>query len=224
MLVRTKCLHRKIRTAVGMTNSDRVLNYLKRIAPKPATNSQISNATGIRPHSQVFQITTKLEKAGAINGRLFGKEWEYWFDGSRQISKPTPPTSADTIVPPPSILSPRAFEEQARYLLQTHYGVSLPRGSVIGIPKNWDFCAPDGSVVGDAKYFTMVGGERNPPAKMSVIAEYVWLLSKAKAKQKFLIFGNDRRVCENWLSKHRHLVEDIQFWFLADDGELERLR
>jgi len=204
-----------------MTNSDRVLDYLKRIAPKTATNSQISNATGIRPHAQVFQITTKLEKAGAINGRLFGNEWEYWFDGSRQTIQ----TKALSPVVTSSLINMRhqAFEIHARRLLETHYGQSLPRGSVTGIPKTWDYCSPDGSVVGDAKSFTMVGGDRYPPAKMSVIAEYIWLLSKTKAIQKFLVFGSDRRVCELWLSKHSHLIDDIQFWFLAGDGTLENI-
>jgi hypothetical protein len=205
-----------------MSNADIVLEYLKRIAPKPVSNSQISNATGIRPHAQVFQLTAKLEKAGEIQGRLFGKEWEYWCDVDRQRPKPTAPKTIDDS----SLMAtttPQAFEVHARRLLEIHYLVALPRGSVTGIPKNWDFCSVDGSVIGDAKFFAMVGGERNPPAKMSVIAEYVWLLSKTKAKEKFLIFGNDRRVCGSWLSKHRHLVDDIQFWFLADGGELERL-
>jgi hypothetical protein len=64
-----------------VTNSDRVLQYLARIAPKAASNADISSATGIKPHAQVFQITNHLMTTGKLEGRQFGKEWQFWWTG-----------------------------------------------------------------------------------------------------------------------------------------------
>ena len=83
--------------------------------------------------------------------------------------------------------------------------------------------SPDGSIVGDAKYFTLVRGQRLPPAKFSVIAEHVWLLERTGAPTTFLVFGNDRQVPELWLRRYGDLASGIAFYFLTDDGELEQL-
>jgi hypothetical protein len=95
---------------------------------------------------------------------------------------------------------------------------------VPGVPKEWDMVSPDGHIVGDAKYFTLVHGQRLPPAKFSVIAEHVWLLEKTGAQTTFLVFGNDRQVPELWLQRYGHLVSRVAFCFLADDGRLELLK
>ena len=81
----------------------------------------------------------------------------------------------------------------------------------------------DGGIVGDAKYYSMVKGERFPTAKISVITEHVWLLEKTNARQKFLVFGNDRRVPAAWLERFGELVNGINFYFLSDDDELTKL-
>ncbi len=104
------------------------------------------------------------------------------------------------------------------------YVISLAPGKSPGVNKVFDMTSSDGKVVGDAKYFTMVEGERLPPAKFSVIAEYVWLLEKCDAEKKFLVFGNDRRVPEKWLERYGSLVSDVAFFFLSDDGQLEVLK
>jgi len=62
-----------------------------------------------------------------------------------------------------------------------------------------------------------------PPAKFSVIAEYVWLLEKTNAATKFLVFGNDRRVPETWLTFYGNLIDNIDFFFLDYDNHLEKL-
>lgn len=72
-----------------MTNSERVLVYLGGIAPKSATNADIRSATGIKPHQQVFQITSHLVTKGKISGRKFGQEWQFW------IEVPNVPVSQD---------------------------------------------------------------------------------------------------------------------------------
>jgi hypothetical protein len=79
-------------------------------------------------------------------------------------------------------------------------------------------------MVGDAKYFTLVGGTGLPPAKFSIIAEHVWLLEKTPANVRFLIFGNDREVPVRWLAKYGPLSQCVTFFFLHSDGTLETLQ
>jgi site-specific recombinase len=69
-----------------------------------------------------------------------------------------------------------------------------------------------------------VGGQRLPPAKFMEIAGHVWLLERTRARRRFLVFGNQRRVSEWWLEKYGSLVTNVEFYFLADDGTLEQLR
>jgi len=107
--------------------------------------------------------------------------------------------------------------------MSKHFGEPLATGEAAGVPKRFDLVSADGQIVGDAKYFTLVGGERLPPAKFSVIAEHVWLLEKTTARVRFLVFGNDRRVPGVWLKRYGHLVEQVVFFFLSDEGQLEEL-
>ena len=116
------------------------------------------------------------------------------------------------------------FEQLARWVMSDAYGVNLRTGKLGRVNKEFDMVSPDGTVVGDTKYFSMVGGERLPPAKFSVIAEHVWLLEKTGAKKLFLVFGNDRRVPEKWIEKYGDLASDVSFYFLSDDGQLEVLK
>jgi len=82
----------------------------------------------------------------------------------------------------------------------------------------------DYEVVGDAKYYTMVRGKSLPPAKFATIAEHVWLLEKTEAKHMFLIFGNDKRVPEEWLKRDGKLVDGIDFFFyIVGEDKIERL-
>ncbi|WP_156098460.1 hypothetical protein [Thermopetrobacter sp. TC1] len=115
------------------------------------------------------------------------------------------------------------FEAFARRVLENKYGVYLLPGKPKFSAKIFDFVSEDEEIIGDAKYFTMVRGKNTPPAKYSVIAEHVWLLEKLPAKEKFLVFGNDRRVPETWLEKYGHLVDGIKFYFIDEDGELSLL-
>jgi hypothetical protein len=80
-----------------------------------------------------------------------------------------------------------------------------------------------GNVIGDAKFFGMVRGSYEPPAKYAEISALVWLLEKTSATRRFLVFGKDRRVPEGWLNRYRALVPQIEFYFLADYGNLSRL-
>ena len=78
--------------------------------------------------------------------------------------------------------------------------------------------------MGDAKFYTMVNGVGLPPAKFATIAEYVWLLEKVPAKHKFVVFGNDRRVPEEWLKRYGRLISGVEFFFRHPSDAVERLR
>jgi len=203
-----------------MNNSMRVLVYLQSISPNEASNSQIETATGIHPHQQIYQITSKLLLAGKISGRRINGEWYFSAPGgaSTEAQPEAMPVESEL-----DSHSSFGFEILARKILSQHYGVELEPGYVSGIPKEFDLVSSDQSIIGDAKYYTRVRGKGLPPAKFATVAEYVWLLEKIPAREKFLVFGNDRNVPILWLAKHRHLCQGIKFFFLTDDGELELL-
>ena len=127
---------------------------------------------------------------------------------------------------PPATVIQRAhdFEDFARKVMEKHFGAVLQSRAIATIPKTFDFVSADSSIVGDAKYFTLVRGVNLPLAKFSVIAEHVWLLEKTGADRKFLVFGNDKRVPLQWLKRYGHQVKDVEFHFLSDRGRLETLR
>jgi hypothetical protein len=117
------------------------------------------------------------------------------------------------------------FEALARRLMSSRYGVALEAGVVPPVPKMFDLVSRDGEVVGDAKWYTMVRGRSIPPAKFSVIAEHVWMLQHLEARERFLVFGNDRRVPVEWLKRYGELAGSVQFYFLHTATEkLEILR
>jgi len=115
------------------------------------------------------------------------------------------------------------FENIARKVMSEHFKTHLVKGRVAGIPKEFDMVSADCRIVGDAKYLTMVHGISIPPAKFSNIAEHVWLLEKTTATHKFLVFGHDRRVPQEWLKRYGHLVKDVAFYFVDENGKLEKL-
>jgi hypothetical protein len=107
--------------------------------------------------------------------------------------------------------------------MSKYFGVPLTLGKVPGVPKGFDLVSHDKQVVGDAIFYTMVNGVGLPPAKFATIAEYVWLLEKVSAKQKFIVFGNERRVLEEWLKRYGRLVSGVDFYYLHPSDAIERL-
>lgn len=199
------------------TNRDRVFEYLQSISLQGATNRQIREATGISPHPQVYQLTQDLMRRGRIQGGQHGHAWTFYAGDAPEIPRPTSPqTTQEEISTDIGQLSPSAFERLARQVMSQHFGVPLNSSEVIGVPKRFDFVSADGSVVGDAKYYTLVQGKRLPPAKFSVIAEHMWLLEKINARHRFLVFGNDIRVPQEWLARYGALVAKVAFYFLDD--------
>ena len=118
----------------------------------------------------------------------------------------------------------RQFEDFSRELMGSYFKTTLSTRKPNGIPKIFDLVSPDGGIIGDAKYLTLVKGEKYPPAKMMEIAGHVWLLEKTKAKRKFLVFGNQREVPELWLEKYRSLAGEVEFYFLDEKGKVIDLK
>jgi hypothetical protein len=209
---------------MSKTNKERILDYLWSIAPERATNSQIRAATGISSHQQVYLLTQELMRT-YIRGEQRGSEWAFGADESliAQFTSPGRASPQEIAAQAGQGLTPGAFEKLAQHRMSEHFGVSLAPGTVPGVPKEFDLVSADKAIVGDAKYYTLVRGQRLPPAKFSVIAEHVWLLEKTGAPTKFLVFGNDRQVPELWLKRYGKLALEVAFYFLADDGTLEQI-
>ena len=210
---------------MGRTNKERILDYFWSILPGVATNSQIRVATGIKSHQQVYLLTQQLLYAGRIQGEQRAREWAFWASESLaiQLASPGPAPRREVSLRAAKELTPQAFEELARQVMSEHCGVALMPGEIPGVPKRFDLVSANKEIVGDAKYFTLVRGQRLPPAKFSIIAEHVWLLEKTGAPITFLVFGNDRQVPVLWLKRYSSLVSDVVFYFLADNGTLEHL-
>ncbi len=107
------------------------------------------------------------------------------------------------------------------------YDVEFRSESVGNIKKKFDYVSHKnddmGDVTGDAKYYTLVRGKKLPPAQFATIAEYIWLLGKTNARQKFLVFGNDIAVPDRWLATYGDLLEeDVIFYFMSDEGKLQK--
>jgi hypothetical protein len=170
-------------------------------------------------------LTRELMGARLIQGEQRGREWVFWADEalSTQLASPGQVRMREVLAQAEVQLSPRTFEDLARSVMGNYFGVPLKPGQVSSVPKKFDLVSPDGSIVGDAKYFTLVRGQRLPPAKFSIIAEHIWLLERTGAPITFLVFGNDRQVPLLWLERYGHLVGDVAFYFLTDEGKLELL-
>jgi hypothetical protein len=61
-------------------------------------------------------------------------------------------------------MTQKEFEVHARSCMSKHFGVTLAECKLIGMPKRFDLVSADGSVVGDAKYLTLVGGVKLRPS------------------------------------------------------------
>ena len=207
-----------------MTQLEKVLNYLWSVGPRGATNAEIARATGIRPHQAVYMATQHLVYQGRVRGEREGRTWVFHANEGPAVDLGhAPPAATNPVSYAREALSAARFERLARAKLEETFRSPLPEGSITGIPKRFDFVSPDGQVVGDAKYYTFVGGTGLPAAKFSIIAEHVWLLEKSGAPIQFLVFGNDRNVPLRWLKRYSHMARTVDFYFLTDSGELERL-
>lgn len=119
-------------------------------------------------------------------------------------------------------MTPKQFESLARRIMSDYYKTELREKDVRPrFPKRFDMVSNEATVVGDAKYLTLVRGKALPAAKFMEIAGHMWLLQHTNAKSKFLVFGNQREVPERWIRKYGGLIEDVRFFFLTDQGNLD---
>jgi hypothetical protein len=200
-----------------MTQAERVLDYLRSVAPNGATNGELARRLGIRSHQTVYMLTHELMRQGRIRGSQSGTTWVF-----HVTEEPGTIPGAGSVLTHSRTPAAR-FEILARRSLSDHYAVALRPSSLPGIAKIFDFVSPDHHVVGDAKYFSLVGGVGLPAAKFSLVAEHVWLLEKSGASTKFLVFGNQREVPERWLARYGELASSVAFFFLNEDGTLQQL-
>ena len=119
--------------------------------------------------------------------------------------------------------NPSRFEKFAQRHMGNVFNVVLSPRKKENWPKLFDLVSNDFSIVGDAKYLSMVRGKYLPPAKLSVISDHVWMLEKIDARKKFLVFGNDKRVPEEWLKRYGQYVDSVTLYYLSNQGELELL-
>lgn len=202
-----------------MTLKERILTFL---AERPGLwfdDDELTRALGVKQRQQVYTVCTRLGSEGKIQ-RDSKLRNSTLIPGDVVALVKESPVAVEA---PSSPLTAAQFEAFAATVMSAHYGALLHQGSVSGVPKRFDFVSADYQIVGEAKYYTLVGGERHPPAKFSAIAEHVWLLERTSASQLFLVFGNNRRVPEQWLDRYGHLVRGIAFYFLTNDGVLEKL-
>src|SRR5438094_918977 len=93
----------------------------------------------------------------------------------KDVVGPHGSTTLSTRVDSPTAAWQR-FEVLARERMQVHFGQPLHEMELSSVPKRFDMVSIDGSIVGDAKYLSLVAGLRTPPAKFMEIAGHVWLL------------------------------------------------
>ena len=133
-------------------------------------------------------LTQELTYSHLIRGEQQGREWVFWADESPavQLASPGRASRRELVTTIEERLTPRAFGIRPGCDTSRHFDASLVPGQVPGVHKEWDMVSPGGDIVGDAKYFTLVHGQRRPPAKFSVIGEHVWLLEKTEAPYDLL--------------------------------------
>jgi hypothetical protein len=199
-----------------------ILRFLRKHGTHWFDDDDLAAKLAIRPRQTVNQVCRSLHEAGLIdrlrkNGKIVNtirpSKMERMGEGGSE--RPIVSQVARRELSPAL-----SFEEMARKVVEERFRVQLQRGSIPGVPKLFDFVSTDHSVVGDAKFYTMVQGEYPPPAKLSIISEHVWLLQSCAATHRVLVFGNDPRVPQEWLKRYGHLAKGVQFFFLAEGGRL----
>lgn len=204
-----------------VTHAERIVDFLRRHAGRWFDDDELTRLLGIKRRQIVYQVCRQLAEAGHIRREKLGGKIHNSVPETEEAIPPPPSGPLSGI--PSAPMGPDDFEQAARVAMSKLFGVSLIHGRVPPVPKSFDLVSPDRDIVGDAKFYTLVRGQNLPPAKFSVIAEHVWLLEKVEARHRFLVFGHDRRVPEEWPKRYGHLVRDVEFYFLDDNGNVERL-
>ena len=117
----------------------------------------------------------------------------------------------------------KRFEDIARKKMSQYFGVELVEKNPKGFPKKFDMVSLNDSIVGDAKFLSLVKRAKYPPAKIMEITGHVWLLEKVQATTRFLVFGNQKEVPLLWLKKYGTYNNLVDFYFIDDKGKVKKL-
>ena len=117
----------------------------------------------------------------------------------------------------------KRFEDIARKKMSHYFGVELVEKNPKGFPKKFDMVSLNDSIVGDAKFLSLVKRAKYPPAKIMEITGHVWLLEKVQATTRFLVFGNQKEVPLIWLKKFGKYNNSVDFYFINEQGKIKKL-
>ncbi len=198
-----------------MTHKDRFMEVLAHLA-SPVCDDCMARLALLPQRQLAYQIGEAQKNMGLV------RREPTVCSQCGKVKKSTSLTDADAREHG-DVVSPEQFEDFARPRLEEFFCTTLPKGSVAGVPKVWDYKSQDNSVVGAAKMYTIANSRDILPAKFAHIAEHIWLQSHTTATQRFLVFGGIRQVPQQWLERYGSLADGIIFLFLSDDGRLERL-
>jgi hypothetical protein len=202
------------------THAERIIEALT-ASSGPLDDDQLAARLSIDRHTinavcRKLELEGRLQRSKVVGGKIVNiLKRQPLISPQRRESVPSPSVGVG---------SGREFEEHARRVLTDMWGQPLASRILTldgGVTHSFDFVSPDGTVVGDAKWYKDL--QPIPAAKLSVIAEYVWLLGHVQgASRRFIVFGQDRAVPLRWLKRFAPLLDGIEFWFL-EGSELERL-
>lgn len=122
------------------------------------------------------------------------------------------------------ILTAVAFECLAKKVLSQYFGVAFDHRSFPGIPADFDLVSDDCTLVGDVKYLNLDSSKRILPDQFADVFEHACFLNHVSAERKFMVFGNPEGIIPTELLDHfRRTMQNVEFFFLFNDGKLEAL-
>lgn len=126
---------------------------------------------------------------------------------------------------------PRLFLDGVRDVMIDYFGnrdagEDLPlfyTRRVGSIPRDFDMVSHDGLKVGQTKLLTHGESERIASSKLASISEIVWLLQRAPARERFIVFAKDARIAQAWLDRYGDHADDVTFYFVHEDRRVDIL-
>lgn len=217
-------------------NSERVLAYLGSIYPRGTGSHEIASALRLSTPLAAARAARQLIKEGKIRAERIktrkGVVWMYYAFHAVMVQpaevNPAHIAAGDVAEPGAEAvvaISPAQsrFKHLARSALSALYACELAPKAPHGPPRIYDLVSEDGSFVGESVYFEPSEVARVAPERFSLLAERVWLLEKAQAKNRFLVTGGDRRPLSEWVRCYGKFAGEIAFYYLDVQGRLEKI-
>src|SRR6266581_3521107 len=106
-----------------MNNADQILQTLTQNSPEWMSNTQLESMTGIKPHQQVFKLTSKLMSKGLIEGQRRAEGWLFRsIDSTNTLEEHT---EGEVEIGRRNSFNAATFESTAREVLRATFGASL---------------------------------------------------------------------------------------------------